>query len=493
LHKLVAFDTDRIKDYVFATDALKEIRGASAWLDHLNRQVMPATVRSVDPTSRKVYAHGGAGLFLVEADRAAVAIVDVARAYRRHTGGSASVSGAALDLPVDFDIDRHDSKELFKRLQLGLRMRKDTPPPLRATASIPHIRPCGACSQHPAEHAHVVHNKETFLCDACRLRSRPPRDVWEELVRIGAPAGDLPADFNAVSEFSKPKGYIALVYADGNGMGQQMEALATLTELERFAVGVNAAVYEAACEAISACLAPVNGTVPCAPLLIGGDDLVIVTRADSALDFAIKLAQGFTERAHAKLERSLTLSIAVILAHAKFPFRSMLEIAESTLKFAKREGAKRGLGADRSLINFLTITGSNHLDFKSYYSETLRHQRDPQGAVWLRSLRPYTPDGLASLIAVAREMRDAPRTRLHSLGESIFLEHNQSVLEGLTTLNRWRGNAQAGRRVEQVKILMDLVHSAGSGSTVFPWNGDAQEWRTPLLDLVEIYDFVKEG
>ena len=34
---IVAFDTDQIKKYVFATDALKEIRGASALLDELNR------------------------------------------------------------------------------------------------------------------------------------------------------------------------------------------------------------------------------------------------------------------------------------------------------------------------------------------------------------------------------------------------------------------------------------------------------------------------
>ena len=37
---LVALDTDHIKGYVFGTDKLKEIRGASSLLDRLNRQVM---------------------------------------------------------------------------------------------------------------------------------------------------------------------------------------------------------------------------------------------------------------------------------------------------------------------------------------------------------------------------------------------------------------------------------------------------------------------
>jgi hypothetical protein len=35
---LVAMDTDHIKQYVFATDKLKEIRGASSILDRLNRE-----------------------------------------------------------------------------------------------------------------------------------------------------------------------------------------------------------------------------------------------------------------------------------------------------------------------------------------------------------------------------------------------------------------------------------------------------------------------
>ena len=33
---LVSFDTDRIKEYVFATDKLREIRGASYLLTQLN-------------------------------------------------------------------------------------------------------------------------------------------------------------------------------------------------------------------------------------------------------------------------------------------------------------------------------------------------------------------------------------------------------------------------------------------------------------------------
>jgi hypothetical protein len=227
-------------------------------------------------------------------------------------------------------------------------------------------------------------------------------------------------------------------------------------------------------------------------LLLGGDDLVMVTRTQSAIDMAITLLNKFREHTQQSLGLPLTLSVGVVLAHKNFPFRVMLDIAETALKFAKREGARQRL-ADRSLINYLTITSANHLDFKSYYAETLKHQPDPQGPKWLRSLRPYTPAKLSELVAVARSLSNAPRSRLQALGECVFLEHNQSVMECLTVLERWRNGAQEGQRAEQVRAVKSLVHNAGAGAPLYPWNGDAHEWRTPILDLVELFDFVKEG
>src|SRR5437588_3585775 len=66
---LVALDTNHIKQYVFATDKLKEIRGASSILDNLNRRVMQRIADDKEFHARKVYTNGGAGLFLVDGDK----------------------------------------------------------------------------------------------------------------------------------------------------------------------------------------------------------------------------------------------------------------------------------------------------------------------------------------------------------------------------------------------------------------------------------------
>jgi hypothetical protein len=492
--KLVAFDTDRIKEYVFATDALREIRGASARLDQLNRRIMPYLVRRADPGMQRIYAHGGAGLFVVDTDRADRARLAVERAYRKYTGGAASVTGVTLDLSNGFNTQNDNVQNLFRLLQIRLRQAKDSPPPAVAAASLSHLRPCDACAEFPAMVWVQEHGEARLLCNACRLRRRSMRGLWERLSQRGVPQGELPEDFNALSEFSRPKGYMGLLYADGNGMGREIERAGTLNALADFAVAVDSAVHQAACDAICGHLQPVNGILPCIPLLLGGDDLVMVTRAQSAINVAITLVERFGEITASEIGRPLSLSVGVVLAHANFPFRAMLDIAESALKFAKREAARRQLGdRNRSLINFLTITSANHLDFKRYYAETLQHQPDLQGPKWLRSLRPYTPTDLRNLLEVARALRDAPRSKLHALGECVFLSHGQSILEGLTTLMRWRGGAQEGRRAEQVRDVRRLVDQSGAGTPIFPWNGNAREWRTPLLDLVELFDFVKDG
>lgn len=534
IRKLVAFDTNQIKSYVFATDTLKEITGASALLDQLNREVMPTVVKDFDSNAEEIYANGGGGLFLVTSDAAEKIVSNIERVYREKTGNAASVTGIALDLPNDFDLKKDlQNQNILRLLQLRLRQAKDCPPPALAISTLPNIRHCDACAEFPANTSILEYGATHLLCKACHLRRQSKPMIWERLADKYSLEGNLPQSFSELGEYSKPSGYIGLIYADGNSFGKQIESLKTLEQLSRFALATDNAIYQATGEAIKENLEPVNGLLPCVPLLLGGDDLVMVTNAQSAIKIAISLVEKFREIMGKEIFRITndkstqipTLSASVILAHSKFPFRSMLDIAESALKFTKREAAKRKL-VDRSLINFLVITSANHLDFNKYYSETLKYQPSPQSPKWLRTLRPYSPGGLRELIETAVILQDAPRNKLQALAKSVFLSHNQSILEASSILMRWFGsfekrikignsgkngysltpnpNPKPSKEVtksdksEQFNALMRLVYQSSLTTPTFPWNGNSLggskiEWRTGLLDLVELFDFVKDG
>src|SRR5437016_5880725 len=103
---LVVSDTPGIKEFVFGTDALAEVRGASALLDRLNRKETKrildrALRRSGGRIARTVYANGGASQFLVDA-RAPAAVLDalaeLSSFYRAETGGEVRIAFGWADL-----------------------------------------------------------------------------------------------------------------------------------------------------------------------------------------------------------------------------------------------------------------------------------------------------------------------------------------------------------------------------------------------------------
>src|SRR4051794_19285315 len=96
---LVVTDTPGIKAFIFGTDPLPEVRGASALLDRLNREETEDILRKAllrgGNLEQTVYANGGAGQFVVAAEgtdtlRDALAALD--QYYRGQTGGEARIA-----------------------------------------------------------------------------------------------------------------------------------------------------------------------------------------------------------------------------------------------------------------------------------------------------------------------------------------------------------------------------------------------------------------
>ena len=105
---LVALDTDHIKRYVFGTDKLKEIRGASSILDHLNREEMERIVYDVDPDAKTIYTNGGSGLFLVATDKADEIRQRIHSEFHSKTVGGATVTFAVQDIPDSINDPEHE-------------------------------------------------------------------------------------------------------------------------------------------------------------------------------------------------------------------------------------------------------------------------------------------------------------------------------------------------------------------------------------------------
>lgn len=509
---LVAFDTDRVKDYVFGTRTLKEIRGGSALLDELNRERM-LDIAGV-PEKDVIYANGGGGLFVVETEQADDVIQAVRKAYRDETV-TASITGASIRLRDAVADDVGDKLDTVRR---RLRAAKDrrSEPMYPVTHPLMHF--CDACGTYYASQQ----QGGDMLCRTCLVKREKDQSLKDEIKRLTKPDANLdpessrlwerligrlasseyptagygrPEDFHSLGAVSHPRGYMGLIYADGDGMGREIDEITGLEELNRFADGIDHSVYRVVEHAIKRHLCPTSpGSWPFDILLLGGDDLVMVTRAQSAMDVAQLIVERFPEMTEEICGRRLSLSASVVLAHVNFPIGPLMGLAESGLKFAKREAARRRHKGDEvaeGLINFLVVSSPNHLDFETYYNRTLkdevRAQAYYQDAEMLyRTQRPYTAQGCAQLLRRVRHLREIgmPRAKLQQLRTAVFKSRKQATIDAMMAVLRLRDE-------DQRQELFKLVGTDTAEKLRIPWVKQGDRWTTPILDVVELFDFVR--
>jgi len=512
---LVSFDTDRIKEYVFATGKLKEIRGASAILDELNRWDMVEQGREF--RAEKIYANGGSGMFMVPVAHANALIQAVEKVYRVQTW-TGSITSASTELPDGFT-NQDDVRPHLQTLAYRLRLKKDENVLTQQLLTHPFLRICDSCGEQYASQ-NVTEPESELLCRSCQNKRDKNSEIqadiegvinaeaedaehklWKcllgKLARAGYPmtGKNRPEDFGDLGEMSEPKNYMGLIYADGDSMGQALEQLGNLNEVKQFSKVVDDAIYDAVYEAILKYLLPGGGKYfPFDILMLGGDDLVMVTTAHKALEVSMKITEKFSELTKAGLGKPLTLSAGVAIAHAKFPFSSLLKLAEDALKFAKKEAAKRRRRAETAkegLINFIVVSNSNSLNFDDYHRETL----SDEGQNLYRTLRPYSLADLRYIVKTIRSLKreSFPRGKLKGLHDAVFQSRNQSILEGLMFVSSINPSSAKGKKHRQ--MFRDfLTHFAGSSPPPlpFPWFKSGDDSYTPFLDLIELYDFIKE-
>lgn len=194
--------------------------------------------------------------------------------------------------------------------------------------------------------------------------------------------------------------YIAVVHADGNGLGQLLMDLSAslkgqpdavyLNRFLAFSEAIGQATRQAAREATAAVLLPAreaegHGMVPARPIVLGGDDLSVIVRADLAIAFTRAFLAAFSRQTEAALGRlraeqglafslpRLTACAGVAFVKASQPFPMAAALAESLCAAAK-QASKTGLAADREVpasLAFHRVTTSLVDDYEVILAQEL--------------------------------------------------------------------------------------------------------------------------
>lgn len=273
-------------------------------------------------------------------------------------------------------------------------------------------------------------------------------------------------------------GYLALIHADGNGVGSGLGKDKTDGERATFFHKNRVLLRRALQKAIDA-HCPDTGRAPLIPLMLGGDDLLLVTRAGIALPFVVRLCEELEALQEGSNGFKLTLGVGVVFAKHTIPVHRLHEVAEQLASSAKRRfrGIKDG-EEKRSVVDWAVFSTAWVDD-----PEEVR-RRD-----WLRgsgdelrvlSQRPIDVlgerriDSLQGLVGGAGQLTRAPRSQLRYLIEQLS-----------------RGRALS--ELAFAELSQEAKGPLAEAGVKEPWRRADNAWVTALLDLVEIAEIGRLG
>ena len=540
---VIQVDTPSVKQYVFGTDPLNEIRGASARLDWLNRHEMARVLGEHIEKIEKIYANGGSAQFVArECSAGAVRIAcrKMVRYIRELTGGEVRVAYGIAPFQGGSSY-----REAVRMAHFRLRCHREFGSGRHSASTLPTIMECQSASHLPATRLvdqgaegirMLSESSDQKVREGRRARDR---GIWSSWMKQAQGAGPWPnearwsalrcREITEIGGHSSWRNYVGVVYADGNAMGSTVQALDGPETCRQFSRIVDESIRESCFAALGRVLSAEMDRVteiarvmsasgqegqdhdfeplPADILLLGGDDLLVAVPADRALDFALQVTGEFERLTRKKIQalqdgdvrrfftdrlgdRGFTISCGVAVARSTHPFYLSLDLAEQLLKNAKRPD-NRGTSIDAhdpARIDFHIVAGAN-----SHALERVRVDIYLTSTNAPRTLRPLACSQLKALRDGVRALRQAefPRSKLHELRDAAL---SSSENEAGRRIRDIFARCRFGPGHSQRRALWDAVRGLCPDDHTFdfPWFRKDGRQLLCVADVVDACDLLRE-
>lgn len=490
---LFIYDTSGIKNYIFGTSKLKEIRGASAILDQLNRKTSTEIIKSYCNNLEIIYTNGGTGQFIlknIDESEIKKIIQDLCSKFSKETIQGINIFCGYEVLSSNYSnyqdalrkcyfmINNYKSRK-FSNLNSGTLIGKN-------------------CDSFSESYSSLIikngDNELEYLSDFSQKKRITNTDhLWKEFMNTSW------KDINYSDKMdSRPHSFkdvdnkdIGLIYADGNAMGKIIKSFTKPDQYKNFADIVDSSIREACYSTLKEIYSDYE-KIKADILLLGGDDLVVVTSAKDAFIFAWKVAEKFNEITKTKLKerdskllnltggKGFTISVGVSIGSSNYPFRILIEQAEDLLSLAKKKGSASKSSNEYyadSYIDFHVNKQSNQVQVKQYRENN--YDFEYKDKTYKRSLRPFSLEDCKkfsrSIISLQRDS-EIGKTRIHMLKEAI---NETSFSKIQLNFMHVYGRTKNREKLENILNDFDCLHNA-------PWNNSNETIITDISDMIDL-------
>ncbi len=516
---VAVFGTASLQRYIFQSNRLKENIGASYlvkyWLDEGLVEAIKQSGCTVDTTvwdeyktnpsmSRPakpvdiskdvnfIYVGGGNAALLCKSQETAKDVVKIwSHKLLEHAPG--------LRVAVGYADVENSLAEAYRSALENLSQCEEALPFGDTLYSLPVVRTCTTTGLPASVPSKEENNEEEWISQSA---SSKRNQVGSER-KSGAAQRDIRREFKSVLQRGqnfaieldklggrKGESHIAVVHADGNGMGKHLIDVVNSAEddeeflhhIRAFSASVSRLSQSALQETLQYLqeeLPNLKGDLslgeekifPLRPIVYGGDDLTFVCDGRVGLDLAAFYLKAFSKgkiKVRGK-DEPVDACAGVAIVPTKFPFARAYHFAEELCGLTKsylRERDLTGSWLDFQIIQegiTRSISALRAAQYRSFEGQTL-HQR------------PYqVPEKWDVFVEILKEFQASwPRNRAKGL--------LQALTQGPAATQRF----VEGARWRDVKLPSSSV--SGTGWT----GGDPPDRTTPYFDPLETLDFYLE-
>ncbi|MGE3614035.1 MAG: hypothetical protein AB7G20_11240 [Sulfurimonas sp.] len=236
---------------------------------------------------------------------------------------------------------------------------------------------------------------------------------------------------------------LAVIHADGNGLGQLIPKLSN-TNISEFSVNLDKATRDAYEEAKK-----IVQDNKIRKIILDGDDMTVICNANYALEFTKIFLKKFEELTEKYTNHKLTACAGIAYCNEKYPFHYAVSLAEALCSATKKHAKAINKDLAPSSLMFHNIQSSNFQSWDKFLEDELTIQNDQEtircdfGPYYLsQNEQPLIVDFENTVKAYRQE--GSPISRLREwMGElSKSKQYSENLLdrinEMIKTNNKWK-------------------------------------------------------